>query len=514
MNKLFNSVKLQKPKTNMFDLSHEKKLSCNMGELVPIYLQEVVPGDKFMVNSEMLIRLAPMVSPMMHRVNAYIHYFFVPKRLVWDNWQDFITGGRLGTDASVLPKIHIDPGTQGSLFDAGTLWDYMGLPTFTSSNSIHEHFDVNALPFRAYQLIYNEYYRDQNLLAPIDIKKTDAVDSINEMPLLITLRKRAWEKDYFTSALPWTQRGGSVQIPTTFLNSGVPDIVRDSTGNPVTAGGLQTSSTGQLIADQGIGADVTAGIDVTDTLGMSINDLRSASRLQAWLERNSLGGSRYIESILAHFGVKTPDYRVQRPEYLGGGKTPITISEVLNTSATATEPQGNMAGHGIAVGNTNRFKSFFSEHGYIIGIMSVLPRTAYQQGMPKMFRKFDNLDFYFPEFANLGEQAVKNEEIYWNFAEDDSVNQATWGYQSRYAEYKWNPDSVHGDFKSSMSHWHMGRIFSSLPALDNAFVESDPTHRVFAVTTTSVDKLYVQLYNQVKAIRPMPVFGTPGIHIV
>lgn len=509
MNKLFNSVKLQKPRTNYFDLSHEKKLSCNMGELIPCYLQEVVPGDKFNVSSEMLIRLAPMVAPMMHRVNAYMHYFFVPTRLVWDNWQDFITGGRLGTDASVVPKITQTMGTIGTDYANGTLWDYMGLPTFTG---VSYYYPVSALPFRAYQLIYNEYYRDQNLLAPIDIKKTDAVDA-TEGALLLQLRKRAWEKDYLTSALPWVNRGGDVQLPTTFNEANVPNIVRDSNGDPVAAGGLQTDANGQLFADQGLGADVLAGLDV-DTLGISINDLRSASRLQAWLERNALGGARYVESILSHFGVKVPDYRVQRPEYLGGGKTPIVVSEVLNTSATATEAQGNMSGHGIGVGKSNQFKKYFTEHGYIIGIMSVLPRTAYQEGCPRTFRKFDNLDYYFPEFAHLGEQAIKNSEVFLNMGATEATNDATWGYQSRYAEYKWQPDTVHGDFKSSMSYWHMGRIFGSLPALANAFVEADPTHRVFAVTTTTVDKLYVQLYNQVKAIRPMPIFGTPGIHIV
>jgi len=510
MNKLFNSVKLQKPRTNQFDLSHEKKLSMNMGELVPIYLQEVVPGDKFRVNSEMLVRLAPMVAPMMHRVNAYVHYFFVPNRLVWTNWQDFITGGRLGTDASVLPKIDSNLlSTQGA---AGTLWDYLGLPV--ASAALHENITVSALPFRAYQLIYNEYYRDQNLLAPIAFNLGDTFDT-GDYGRLLTLRNRAWEKDYFTSALPWTQRGGEVMMPGTVEPvTGVTSYVYDAVGGALadTPGNLTVDASGKVNSPHGGGQ--TAFIDTTGQLDVSINELRTAARLQAWLERNALGGSRYIESILAHFGVRTPDYRLQRPEYLGGGKTPIVVSEVLNTSATATEAQGNMSGHGIGVGKSNSFNKYFTEHGYIFGIMSVLPRTAYQEGIPRMFKKFDNLDYYFPEFANLGEQAIRNDEIYYDKDVHETVNAAAWGYQSRYAEYKWQPDTVHGDFKSSMSYWHMGRIFGSLPALANAFVESDPTHRIFAVTTTSVDKLYVQIYNQVKAIRPMPVFGTPGIHIV
>lgn len=508
MNKLFNSVKLQKPKNNFFDLSHEKKLSLNMGELVPIYLQEVVPGDKFKVSSEMLVRLAPMVAPMMHRVNAFVHYFFVPNRLVWDNWQDFITGGRTGNDSSVMPTLSCNT-PLGGLLEAGTLWDYFGLPSIPSGSALTVPINVNALPFRAYQLIYNEYYRDQNLLAPIDIKKTDDITS-TERALLLTLRKRAWEKDYFTSALPWTQRGGEVKMPNEPIYKDKSLVYESTTDTLATAGTLSSASNGGL-AHSVLG---DARIENIDGIDVTINELRTAARLQAWLERNALGGSRYIESILAHFGVKVPDYRVQRPEYLGGGKTPIVISEVLNTSSTATEAQGNMSGHGIGVGKSNSFKNYFTEHGFIMGIMSVLPRTAYQEGIPRIFKKFDNLDYFFPEFANLGEQAIRNDEVFYNPASAEEVNSATWGYQSRYAEYKWNQDSVHGDFKTTMSYWHMGRIFGSLPALNNSFVEADPTHRIFAVTTTTIDKLYVQIYNNVKAIRPMPVFGTPGIHIV
>ena len=512
MNKIFNSVKLTKPRTNQFDLSHEKKLSFNMGELVPIYLQEIVPGDKFKVSSEMLVRLSPLIAPMMHRVNAYIHYFFVPNRLVWDNWGDFITGGRLGTDASVMPYILQAAGAHSDYYSQGMLWDYMGLPPVGVATNFQEDLYINALPFRAYQLIYNEYYRDQNLLAPIDIKKTDAVTT-TERALLTTLRKRAWEKDYFTSALPWTQRGGEAMLPNDAVYKN-PAIIRDGNLNTVAAGSLINTASGQLVADQGGGADVLATVDNITGIDISINDLRTASTLQKWLEKNALGGSRYIESILSHFGVKTPDYRLQRPEYLGGGKTPIVVSEVLNTSSTATEAQGNMSGHGIGVGQSNYFKKYFSEHGFVIGIMSVLPRTAYQEGIPKFYKKFDNLDFYFPEFAHLGEQAIRNDEVFYEPGSTEAVNATAWGYQSRYADYKWQPDTVHGDFKSTIAYWHMGRIFGSLPALSNAFVEADPTHRVFATTSTAYDKLYVQVYNKVKAIRPMPVFGTPGVHII
>ena len=320
-------------------------------------------------------------------------------------------------------------------------------------------------------------------------------------------------KDYFTSALPWTQRGGEVMLPNEPDYKDFANIYAQGSGkSPITSGGAVSTVTGTPASLND--GNETLKIENIDGINISINELRTAARLQAWLERNALGGSRYIESILAHFGVKTPDYRLQRPEYLGGGKTPIVVSEVLNTSATATEAQGNMSGHGIGVGKSNSFKKYFTEHGYIIGIMSVLPRTAYQEGIPRLFKKFDNLDYFFPEFANLGEQAIRNDEVFYGRTSSEAVNSATWGYQSRYSEYKWQPDTVHGDFKNTMSYWHMGRIFGSLPALSNSFIEADPTHRVFAVTATTVDKLYVQIYNQVKAIRPMPVFGTPGIHIV
>lgn len=507
MSNLFNSVKLQRPKTNLFDLSHERKLSLNMGELVPILCQPVVPGDKFKVNTEMLLRLAPTISPMMHRVNAYVHYFFVPNRLVWANWEKFITGGVDGADASVMPTIPLNDSYKG-YFGKGYLSDYLGVPV-PPSGTITDAVNINALPFRAYVKIYNEYYRDPNLETALDIKTTDAVTSI-EHGILASVRKRCWEKDYFTSALPWTQRGGEVLIPGTNVVT-YKNIALTTGAGASSATALTNDASSQVNTTGGV-----VGIDNIDTveLSASINDLRRSARLQAWLERNALGGSRYIEQIFAHFGVKSDDARLQRPEYLGGGKTPITISEVLNTSSTATEPQGNMAGHGIGVGNTNRFSKYFKEHGYVMGILSVLPRTAYQQGIPRDFLKYDKFDYYFPEFANIGEQDVKNGEVYYKPTATAGTALDTWAYQSRYAEYKYNPSSVHGDFKDNLSFWHMGRIFTDLPPLNTSFVQADPTHRVFAVTTTTIDKVYVQLYNDIKAIRPMPKFGTPGIHIV
>lgn len=521
MNKLFNSIKLSRPKSNVFDLGHERKLSTNFGKLTPIMLQEVVPGDKFRVNTELLLRLAPMIAPVMHRVNVYTHYFFVPNRLVWSEWEKFITGGESGTDAPVSPYYEMTA-ANGAWMRKGSLGDHFGLPPIPTGVGPYNPMRISALPFKAYQLIYNEYYRDQNLegKVPISLTSGDQSAFVEEEMLL---RMRAWEKDYFTSALPWAQRGGDVTLPVGGQVNFVPDYATNSkvisydgsyrSGNLSGEGG----STGALIINSTppvygrIENLKNKSYDLVNP-DLTVNELRRATKLQQWLERNALGGSRYIEQIFSHFGVKSSDSRLQRPEYLGGGKQPVTISEVLQTSQTDTTPQGNMSGHGISVGTTNQFSKSFEEHGFIIGIMSILPRTAYQQGVPRMFTRTTKLDYYWPEFAHLGEQEVKNKELYHKFDQaggDD--NETTFGYQSRYSEYKFGNSTVHGEFRDTLSFWHMGRIFSARPALNSSLIKYNPNYRNFAVTDTNVDHVYVQLYNDVKAIRPMPLFGTPSL---
>lgn len=540
MSKLFNQVKINKQKRNAFDLSHERKFSMNMGDLVPIMCEEVIPGDTFQLNTETLLRMAPMVAPVMHRVNVYTHFFFVPNRLIWRNWQDFITGTK-GTSGyePTSPYILITNTTDRDLLKAGSLADYLGMgipPTTTQLPVINNQTQINALPFRAYQMIYNEYYRDQNLQEKIEFTDGDA--NSEEDGTLLSLRKRCWEKDYFTSALPWTQKGDPVSIPLSGVapvELDLPQIpepplfqrVVDSSGNPMAGGNYLKPNAGDLVNDDGA-TDPKAYIDPNGTyqvdldeasIGIQVNEMRRALKLQQWLERNARAGSRYIEQIFAHFGVKSSDSRLQRPEYLGGGKSPVVISEVLQTASTNEKsPQGNMAGHGMAAGNTNGFRKFFEEHGYIIGIMSVLPRTAYQQGHRRFFIKDDKFDYYWPEFANLGEQEVYDSEIFADYTADGANGQLkahAFGYQSRYAEYKFVPSSVHGDFKkrdNGLDKWHMGRVFIQPPQLSDEFVSSeDVTHRIFAVTDPSYHKLYVQVYNNLKAIRPMPYFGIPSI---
>lgn len=509
MARLFDRVQLNKPTLNKFDLSHERKMSLDMGKLIPIVVQDVLPGDKFRVKSEIMLRMSPMLAPIMHRVNVFTHYFFVPNRLVWSEWEDFITGGRLGVTLPVAPYVDTTVADDNVTSGVGSLWDYMGLPTLPLGG-VTQNTKVSVLPFRAYQLIYDEYYRDQNLEA----KVTEFASFKSSGPqiggiwagILDQLRTRAWEKDYFTSALPFAQRGAVTQVPlsNTPIGNGT-QAFRADTGALFPAGeDVVIGAAGQLVGS------VTGAMNLAPTgHGINVNELRRSLRLQEWLEKNARGGARYVEQILQHFGVTSKDARLQRPEYLGGGKAPVVISEVLsNYQVAGGNPQGTMAGHGVSFGTTNGFTRRFDEHGYVIGIMSVLPKTAYQQGIPRHFTRFDKFDYPWPEFAQIGEQEVLNKELYYSGI---TLPDGTFGYQSRYAECKYGCSSVHGEMKGTLAFWHMGRIFTSLPVLNTAFVTSDPTTRIFAVTAGSNNKLYCQLFNKVDALRPLPYFGTPTL---
>jgi hypothetical protein len=458
---------------------------------------ETVPGDKISMSTSQMLRFAPMIAPIMHQVSVYTHFYFVPNRITWPNWQDFITGGEDGLNASVFPTITFSNSPEQSLLD------YMGLPAGNGGFSFR---DISALPFAAYQKIYNEYYRDQNLQTASADEVIDG-DNAAIRGDLTTLRTRAWQHDYFTSALPWTQKGAEATIPI-----GVVDTLRTKSGTP-----LINNTTLETMRTRTASPWDTASIEAFNNVSAwepaeliaeatSINDLRNAFRLQEWLEKNARGGSRYIESILVHFGVKSSDARQQRPEFLGGGSAPITISEVLQSSSTATEPtpQGNMSGHGISVGQNSNFSYYCEEHGYIIGIMSIMPKTAYQQGVPKHFTKFDKFDYYWPSFAHLGEQPITMQEIYF---QDGSPNNDTFGYTPRYAEYKYLNSSVHGAMRSTLDFWHLGRKFATPPALNSTFIQCTPDARIFAVVST--ENLYCHLFHSIKATRKMPYFGTP-----
>ncbi len=512
---LFNSIQMFKPKKNAFDLSHDFKFSGDMGNLIPILVNECVPGDNYSISCDAMVRFAPMLAPIMHRVDVSMHYFFVPNRIVWKGWQDFVVSNTANTPPYPFISFDGDRNNQYAKF-----FNYMGIPLRKPGTGGGVSTDINALPFAAYQCVYNEYYRDQNLISPITYQLEDGDNNAN-IYSLATMRKRAWEHDYFTASLPFAQKGQAVDIPIgaiegdarVKINSNTyPGLTTLASFNgltydniPVGTGVPNPGSTGNIYAD-------TDGLSVQPG---TINDLRRAMRLQEWLEKNARGGTRYVENILMHFGVKSSDARLQRPEYITGIKSPVVISEVLNTSGAfepgdpdvpASNPQGYMAGHGIGVTSGNYGKYFCEEHGYIIGIMSVMPKTAYQQGIPRTFLKKDNLDYFWPSFANIGEQEVQNQELYayTNTAED------TFGYVPRYAEYKYMPSRVAGEFTDSLDYWHLGRIFDNQPALNETFIECDPaaTKRIFAVEE-GADSLYCHVYNKIRAIRPMPKFGTP-----
>jgi len=493
---IFDTIKGQQQKRTAFNLSHDKKLSMKMGELVPILCEEVVPGDSWDVKTQSFIRLAPMIAPVMHKVDTYIHYFYVPNRIIWDGWQDFITG-----ESAAAPP------TLGAHFGIlqGELSDYLGLPMELTGSKV-EAAKIMTLPHRAYNSIFNEYYRDQNLVAEVDI--TDPLE--NQY-----LRKRAWEKDYFTSALPWTQKGGegliSMSLEPRYMDE---SFVRKADGTP--AAGDMYSAAGVYMVNNP--SSPTPGrLENLDTMDgtISVNDFRIAHRIQKWFERQARAGSRYTETILSHFGIHTGDARLNRPEYLGGGKQPVVISEVLNTNGNEggvqDVPQGHMSGHGISVGQTAKANKRFSEHGYIMGIMSVIPKTAYQEGIPKSFLRQDKFDYYWPEFAHLGEQEVMNKELW--FSGSPVIDDGTFGYQSRYAEYKYKSSSVHGDMRKELLFYHMGRKFAALPALNESFITCDTADinsRVFAAADAA-DQLWVQIHHSIIARRPMPYYGTPTI---
>lgn len=513
--KIFDTIQLKKPKSSVFDLSHERKMTMNMGDLVPCLVQEVIPGDKFRVSQEHLIRMHPMLAPLMHRVDVYTHYFFVPNRIIWNEFEDFITGGEDGKANPVFPTI--SRSTESPMnkitMGRGQLADYLGFPSAQMSDHGDGSFSpISALPFRAYQTIYNEYYRDQNLQEKILVKKSSGNTDIEGNEYLnYQLQKRAWEKDYFTSALPFAQRGDQLTIP---LSGNAPVISESG----LVGGAKHKVNVGEQLGSNEYNIKINSPLrtgdplkaDLSEVSGSTINELRSAFSIQKWLEKNARGGSRYVEQILTHFGIKSSDARLQRPEYLGGGKTPVIISEVLQQSETQSTPLGTMAGHGISVGKSNQFIRKFEEHGIVMGIISVLPRTAYFQGLPRLFTKFDKFDYYWPDFAHLGEQEVKNKELFYDPDKaKDKENNATFGYQPRYTEYRFMNDTVHGDFTGNLDFWHMARKFDNRPQLNGDFVQSNPTKRIYPVQDDT-NKLLVQTYTNFRAIRPIAKYGNPG----
>lgn len=473
------------------NLSNYKLLTCDMGELVPIGCYEVLPGDTVQQATSALVRCSPLLAPVMHPVHVRIHHWFVPNRLIWDSWEDFITAGPAGTSNPTFPTI------AGATHAVGSLADYLGVPTGTAVPA------VSALPFRAYQLIFNENYRDEDLVSPAAISRADGVDGTTAL----TLQKAAWEKDYFTSSRPWEQKGPTVTIPlgTTapILSTGLSFVSQGLSGGPPNTTVLDGSNnwtTGSNTGNVSFGPNNTtmAGLkaDLSGASAITMTALRQAAALQRFEEARARYGSRYTE-YLRYLGVKSSDARLARPEYLGGGKQTIQFSEVLATAETGTSVDvGDLKGHGIAAMRSNRYRRFIEEHGYVISLMSVLPKTMYVQGLHKHWNRRTREDFWQKEFETIGQQAVRNKEVYAFHASPD----ATFGYQDRYDDYRRVWSSIAGEFRTTaLSYWHLGRDFAVAPALNNTFVESVPSKRIFA--SQSTDTLYVMARHNVVARR-------------
>lgn len=503
-------------KRNKFSLSHYKLLSCDMGELIPCGLMEVLPGDTFQQASSLLLRVSPLLAPVMHPVHVRIHHWFVPHRLVWEEWEDFITGGPDGMDDSVFPTITLSyaagPPATGSGV-VGGLADYLGCPPQLNG------LVVSALPFRCYALIFNEWYRDQDLVSPLALSVASGADATTST----ALQNIAWEKDYFTSARPWTQKGPEVSIPlqgdAPITGLGIvsgtspqtgPFTMRETGQSPATksyakAWRNQDANSIFVQEDPNSANYPNVRADLSQVSAASINDLRLAFALQRYEEARARYGSRYTE-YLRYLGVRSSDARLQRPEYLGGGKQTIQFSEVLQTAPGDGDPVGELRGHGIAAVRSNRYRRFFEEHGYIVSMMSVRPRTMYVQGLHRTWNRRTKEDFWQRELEHIGQQEIANKELYAAHANPDSV----FGYQDRYDEYRRVESLVSGEFRTTqLDFWHMARIFSGEPTLNGAFVTSSPTKRINAVQTNDV--LWCMVNHSVQARRQLSSRGSSYI---
>lgn len=513
-----------------FRMQTRRLTAFDSGFLVPIYLTEILPGDTFNLRMTAFCRLATPIVPVMDNIYFETFFFFIPNRLVWTNWVRFM-GEQPDPSSSISFTIPQMVSPAGG-YPVNSLFDHLGLPTVgqvAGGNTVSH----SALPLRCYGLVYNQWFRDENLLTPFNVLFADGPDP----SATYTLIRRAKRHDYFTSCLPWTQKGGvAVTLPlgtTATVRTNATDLVTGAQANPVrflqTPAGAAPANNLAPAFGGGVGAFSTGGAastagnglypsnlfaDLSTATAATINQIRLAFQTQRFLERDARGGTRYTELVRSHFGVISPDARLQRPEFLGGGSTPVNIHPVAQTSSTDAEtPQGNLSAFGTALARNHGFTQSFTEHGHILGIGCVRADLTYQQGLRRLWSRSTRFDFAFPVFSYLGEQAVLNKEIYCDGSANDNL---TFGFQERYAEYRYHPSEITGLMRStaasSIDVWHLAQDFSALPLLNGTFInETPPLSRILAVgAAADGQQLIADMFFDVKAARPLPLYGVPG----
>lgn len=541
-NAIYETVRAYRTERSAQNLSHTWKGTIPIGALIPVGLYEVLPSDIARVNSEVFCRLMPTLAPIMHEVDVYVHHFEVPLRLLWDNYEKFLIPQAGETENSIpippyLTMSNFSNATLRAKLGLNSLADYLGVPPVPSTGSLTNSNDrrVSILPFLAYQLIYNSYYRSEDLDSEVDVNYFKSLNgaltsaTVTKLSDVLTLRYRAWEKDIFTSALPRAQLNGPARVTFNQFAGNLEIVVDRSEGTPkftkqdgtvvgsgtlaLTSGVPQAGGANQYYDPDGtlkVASEAGTGTGYFD-----VETLRAMIAKQETMELLLRGGHRLNEVTPMVFNVTPDDLTIGRPRYLGGGKQNLVMSEVLSHTENTELNLGSMAGHGISYGSDNSFRHQFKEHGYVMSILSVRPRAAYGQGIDKLWTKFDRDSYAWPLYAHLGEQPVKKGQLYFSYT--DGKNDETFGYQPIYTDYRSIPSSIHGDLRDSLKFWHMNRLFSSRPELNSDFIHINPSDfdRCFPVESEYAQgvQMVAEISNHAKFIRPIPSDGTPKLII-